>query len=64
MEMIVFKRNGGKMLSYTYEIPSENRQLDAEIFWTKKRDKITVMAYTKPQLRERLKGKKKKPKGK
>jgi len=32
MEMIVFKRNGGKMLSYTYEIPSENRQLDAEIF--------------------------------
>ena len=32
MEMIVFKRNGGKMLSYTYEIPNENRQLDANIF--------------------------------
>lgn len=31
MEMIVFKREGGKMLSYSYEIPRENRGLDAEI---------------------------------
>jgi len=31
MEMIVFKREGGKMLSYTYEIPKEHKGVDVEI---------------------------------
>lgn len=32
MEMIVFKREGGKMLSYTYEIPRKSTKPDVEIF--------------------------------
>jgi len=32
MEMIVFKREGGKMLSYTYEIPRREHKPDVEIF--------------------------------
>lgn len=31
MEMIVFKREGGKMLQYIYEIPRERRATDTEI---------------------------------
>ena len=32
MEMIVFKREGGKMLSYTYEIPRQPKKPDVDIF--------------------------------
>jgi len=31
MEMIVFKREGGKMLSYNYEIPRESKTVDVKI---------------------------------
>ena len=31
MEMIVFKRGGGKMLSYNYEIPRESKTVDVKI---------------------------------
>jgi len=31
MEMIVFRREGGKMLQYCYEIPRQSKGVDVEI---------------------------------